>query len=127
MLICIDDFADHSGLSRRSVLLHELYTRGRHAGISTITSVQRYRSLSPIIRVNATGLVVFRLRNFKEYQAIEEENSVAVTKDDFKAIYDAATAEPYSFLYIDMTAKTVDSMFYLRFEQPIVLTTAEEK
>ena len=83
--------------------------------------------MSPIIRVNATGLVVFRLRNFKEYQAIEEENSVAVTKDDFKAIYDAATAEPYWFLYIDLTAKIVDSMFFLRFEQPIVLTTAEEK
>jgi GTPase SAR1 family protein len=127
ILICVDDFADSAAFSRRSVLLHELYTRGRHAGISTITSVQRYRSLSPIIRVNATSLIVFRLRNFKEYQAIEEENSAAVSRDDFKAIYDAAVAEPYSFLYIDLTAKSVDSMFYLRFERPIVLAEAEEK
>ena len=123
ILICVDDFADSAACSRRSVLLHELYTRGRHAGISTIASVQRYRSLSPIIRVNATSLIVFRLRNFKEYQAIEEENSAAVTRDDFKA----ATAEPYSFLYIDLTAKSIDSVFYLRFEQPIMLAEAEEK
>ena len=127
ILICVDDFADSAAFLRRSVLLHELYTRGRHAGISTITSVQRYRSLSPIIRVNATSLIVFRLRNFKEYQAIEEENSAAVAKDDFKAIYDAATAEPYSFLYVDLTAKSVDSMFFLRFERPIVLAEADEK
>ena len=83
--------------------------------------------MSPIIRVNATSLIVFKLRNFKEYQAIEEENSAAVSKDDFKAIYDAAVAEPYSFLYIDLTAKNVDSMFYLRFERPIALAEAEEK
>ena len=89
--------------------------------------MQRHRSLSPIIRVNATSLIVFRLRNFKEYQAIEEENSAAVSKDDFKAIYDVATAEPYSFLYIDLTAKSIDTMFFPPFERPIVLSTAEEK
>ena len=122
VLVCVDDFADSAALSRRSVLLHELYTRGRHAGISTITSVQRYRSLSPIIRVNATSLVIFRIRNAKELEALSEENSAVVGKDQFKAIYDASTAEPYSLLYIDTTAKTVDKMFYLRFEQPIVLT-----
>jgi len=126
VLICVDDFADSAAFSRRSVLLHELYTRGRHAGISTTTSVQRYRSLSPIIRVNATSLVIFRIRNAKELEALSEENSAVVGKDQFKAIYDAATAEPYSFLYIDTTAKTIDTMFYLRFEQPIVLA-AEEK
>jgi hypothetical protein len=122
VLICVDDFADSAAFSRRSVLLHELYTRGRHAGISTITSVQRYRSLSPIIRVNATSLVIFRIRNAKELEALSEESSAVVGRDPFKAIYDVATAEPLSFLYIDTTAKTVGTMFHLRFEQPIVLT-----
>ena len=117
VLICVDDFADSAAFSRHPVLLHELYTRGRHAGISTITSVQRYRSLSPIIRVNATSLILFRIRNAKELEALSEENSAVVGKDQFKAIYDIATAEPYSFLYIDTTAKSVD-----KHEQPIVLT-----
>jgi hypothetical protein len=88
--------------------------------------VQRYRSLNPIIRVNATSLIVFRLRNYKECQAIEEENSAAVSRDEFKAINNLATEEPYSFLYIDSTAKTVNDMFFLRFEQPIVLNEKKD-
>ena len=43
-----------------------------------------------------------------------------VSRDSFKDIYDLATTEPYSFLYINAMAKSVDEMFYVRFEQPIV-------
>ena len=70
--------------------------------------------------------LIFRIRNAKELEALSEENSAVVGRDQFKAIYDAATAEPYSFLYIDTTAKSVDTMFYLRFEQPIALTIVEK-
>ena len=38
VLIIIDDFADCSSFSRNSKLLHALYTRGRHAFLSTITA-----------------------------------------------------------------------------------------
>ena len=96
-----------------------LYVRARHYGISSISSVQRYRVLSPIIRVNATALIVFRLRNTKEYEANCEENSATVSRERFKEIYNLATSEPYSFLYIDATAKTADKMFFRRFEEPI--------
>jgi hypothetical protein len=116
ILIIVDDFADSPAFSRHSVLLHELYTRGRHAAISSITSVQRYRVLSPIIRVNATALIVFRLRNTKEYEAICEENSAVVSRDEFRRLYQYATSEPYSFLFINAMAKTADEMFWLRFE-----------
>ena len=108
----MNDFADSVAFSRPSVLLHELYTRGRHAAISSITSVQRYRVLNPIIRVNATALVVFRLRTTKEYEAMSEENSPVVAREKFKEIYTMATSEPYSFLYIDATAKTADEMVF---------------
>ena len=116
ILVIVDDFADAPAFSRHSVLLHELYTRGRHAAISSITSVQRYRVLSPIIRVNATGLIAFRLRNVKEYEANSEENSAVISRDKFKELYHYATAEPYSFLYIDATAKTVEETIWLRFD-----------
>ena len=117
----MDDFADSLALSRHSVLLHELYTRGRHAGISSLTSVQRYRVLSPIVRVNATALTVFRLGNVKEYEAISEDNSAVISRDKFKELYHYATSEPYSFLFINAMAKTADEMFFLRFERPIAL------
>jgi len=40
ILIIIDDMADCSAFTRSSKLLHSLYTRGRHAFISTITATQ---------------------------------------------------------------------------------------
>ena len=64
ILIVIDDFADDPSFMRHAKLLHSLYTRGRHNCISTITSVQKFAVLSPIIRVNATSYYVFRLRNY---------------------------------------------------------------
>ena len=103
------------------MLLHEHYTRGRHAGISSITSVQRYRVLSPIIGVNATAMIAFRLGNVKEYEAISEENSAVISRDKFKELYHYPTSEPYSFLFINAMAKTVDETFWLRFEHPIAL------
>ena len=64
ILIVIDDFADKPEFSRQSRLLHGLFTRGRHSGISTICSTQKFTALHPILRVNANGLIVFRLRNY---------------------------------------------------------------
>ena len=95
-----------------------LYVRGRHFGISSISSVQRYRVLSPIIRVNATALIVFRLRNTKELEAITEESSAVVSKDRFCELYDFATSEPYNFMFINTGAKNANEMPYQNFEQP---------
>ena len=60
--IFIDDFAESQEFLRNSKMLHALYTKGRHACISTITSVQMYKSLAPIIRINAIAMFIFRLR-----------------------------------------------------------------
>lgn len=50
ILIIIDDFADDPQFTRNSKLLHQLYIRGRHQCISTITSTQVYKAISPIVR-----------------------------------------------------------------------------
>jgi hypothetical protein len=99
--------------------VHELYTRGRHAAISSIMSVQRYRVLSPIVRVNATALIVFRLRNTKEYDALSVENSAVVSRDSFTAICELATSEPYSFLCVSAMANTAGEMFWKNVEHAI--------
>ena len=65
ILIIVDDFADDPSFTRASKLLHALYTRGRHNMISSITATQKFNSIHPIIRVNATELYVYRLRNTK--------------------------------------------------------------
>ena len=105
--------------SRNSKLLHELFTRGRHAAISSITSVQRYRVLSPIIRVNATALIIFRLRSVNELGALAEENSALISRQRFREIYDEATSAPFGLPFINSVAKTVDEMFWSNFDHPI--------
>ena len=64
ILVCIDDFADQPDFTRTSQLLHQLYIRGRHYMISTITSTQVYKQISPIIRKNITHLFIYILRNY---------------------------------------------------------------
>jgi GTPase SAR1 family protein len=120
VLIVVDDFADNPRFSRHDTLLHSLFTRGRHAYISTIVATQKYRALSPLIRVNATALVVFRLRSEQELLAIVEEISAVYPKDVIVRMLRQATEEPYSFLYVDLAARRPDQMFWLRFESRLV-------
>jgi hypothetical protein len=100
ILIVIDDFADDPSFTRQSKLLHQLYVRGRHNSISTITSTQKYNVIAPIVRVNATQLYVFRLRNYKDLESIVEELSAVADKKTLLEIYHTATEKPYSFLYV---------------------------
>ncbi len=75
ILVVVDDFADDPSFTRHSKLLHSLYTRGRHNSISTIVSTQKLAAIHPTIRVNATSLIVYRLRNNKELESFLEEVS----------------------------------------------------
>ena len=78
----IDDFAEPQEFLQNSEMLHALYTKGRHACISTITSVQMYKSLAPIIRKNATAMFIFRLRNHGDMEAILDELSAFADKNN---------------------------------------------
>ena len=65
ILIIVDDMADNPAFTRQSELLHQLYTRGRHNSISTITATQKFASIAPIIKANATELYCYKLRTTK--------------------------------------------------------------
>ena len=120
ILIIIDDMADDSSFSRQSKLLHSLYTRGRHACISTVTATQKFTAISPIIRVNATELYVYRLRSGQDLDTLINEVSALIDKKTLLNIYKQCTAEPYSFLYIKLSAKTIDNMFMMNLNQKVV-------
>ena len=119
ILVVVDDFADDPTFSRQSKMLHALYTRGRHNSISTITATQKFSSIAPIIRVNATELYVYRLRNYKDLETFIDEVSAVADKKTLLHIYKLATDEPYSFLYCDLRAKTKHDMFMIRFDKKI--------
>ena len=120
-LIIVDDFADCASFSRNSKLLHGLYTRGRHAFISTITATQVLVALSPVIRKNATELYVYKLRNYRDLESLIEELSALAPKKVLLEMYNLATSEPYSFWYINLMAKDVNKMFHVRFEKHMTL------
>ena len=121
VLIIIDDFADDPRFVRSSKLLHSLYTRGRHSYISVITATQVFNALHPIIRKNATDLYVYKLRNNKDLESLIEELSALAPKKVLLEMYSLATTEPYSFWYINLMAKQISDMFYIRFEKKMSL------
>ena len=119
ILIVVDDFADDVKFSRNSKLLHSLFTRGRHSQISTIVATQKFNALSPIIRVNASDLYVFRLRNYGDLQAFLDEVSAIAPKDVILEMYRIATDEPFSFLTVKLTSKDKNKIFMVRFDKQL--------
>ena len=95
--IIIDDMTENKQFMRNSRLLETLYVRGRHIGISTITSVQGYKMINTVIRKNATQLYIFRLRNRSDLEAILDEMSAIYDKQTIYDIYKAATTDAHSF------------------------------
>ena len=126
ILIVIDDHADDPKFVRYSKLLHGLFTRGRHDAVSVICSTQKYNVLAPIIRLNASSLYIFRLKNASELMSFIEENSAIVDKQQLLDMYhQAVNFAPYSFFYVNMNAKDINKMFHINFEQAFQITNDE--
>ena len=125
ILIVIDDFADNPHLHKRSgdSALDTLFVRGRHFQISTLVSTQKLRLVSNAVRVNSQFFCIWRLRNQLEKDSLLEELTALVPKPQLEAMYEAAVAEPYSFLYIYLL-NLLEKMFHIRFERVFQLGNA---
>jgi hypothetical protein len=121
ILIIVDDFADDQKFCRHSTLLHSLFTRGRHSFISVFCATQKFRAINNIIRVNATELFVFKLRNQGELDAFIDEVSALADKKTLLQIYHLAVDEPYSFLYVKLNCRDTNKMFMINFSKYIQL------
>ena len=86
-------------------MLHSLYVRGRHNMISTITATQKFNAIHPIIRVNATELYVYRLRNMKDLDTFIDEVSAVLDNKSLLEIYHMATSEPLFFFVCEINGK----------------------
>eukprot|EP00438_Fugacium_kawagutii_P005622 Skav208681 [mRNA] locus=scaffold775:308467:309246:+ [translate_table: standard] len=124
-ILCIlDDISDDPRVSRHNKLLNSLYVRGRHNNISIITSVQKVSTVPPIIRVNATHLFFFKVRNYKEIEILQDELSAVVRRNNLHEskkmiynLYEVATEECYNFLYINLLEKDPQKMFMINFNK----------
>ena len=123
VLLIIDDFADAPEVLHKSGgLLTTLYTKGRHFFVSTWTSTQKLTTLSTISRANFRLICCWRLRNQKEIDTLVEELSAVYPKQVLYDMYQAAiNDQPYSFWFIDLTAKQRDNMFFIRFAKRMLV------
>ena len=118
----VDDYADDPRITHSaSNPIASLAIKGRHKNCSLFLLSQKLHAIAPVVRVNATGLLLWRCTSLKEYVSAAEEFSGAVDKDVFKAIYDMAVKDEYSFLFLKPTARSVKDMFWLRFEKRFVI------
>ena len=81
VLVVIDDFADTPQLHKPHGALDTLFIRGRHMQISTWVSSQKLRLISAAVRVNMQFLCCWRLRNQHELDAVIEELSALLPKE----------------------------------------------
>ena len=73
--------------------------------ISTTTATQKFSSIHPLIRVNATELYLYRLRNYKDLETFIDEVSAVADKKTLMELYNLATSEPYSFFICQTNSK----------------------
>ena len=135
VLFLIDDFIDQASFAKHNNLLNALYIKARHYGVNIISSSQKYNGLSTTIRTNSRQLIFFKLRNYKEVESVLDELAgVLISKkamSDMKSlhqakqllleIYNVATEEPFSFLFVNLMQPDINKMFMVRFEKYIMI------
>ena len=77
--------------------------------ISLIITSQDYRSIPNIIRANASGYLIFKTSNKKEYQKLDDEFGSLF--ENFEELYKKCTDKLYSFMFINLRNLNVYSDF----------------
>ena len=102
-LLCVID--DCLGLlGSNSSYFSTLCSKYRHYNMSLIVTTQSFRSIPLICRSNASSYVLFKSHNKKEIEKLEEE--LGGMFPNFLEMYDKATKDKFSFMYLDMEKAT---------------------
>ena len=101
------------------------FSQGGALGISLFICCQNYKAaagggLPRAIRNNCTSMVLFKTKDKKTLKEIAEEVAGEVDEETFLNVYQRATDEPHSFLFIDLNKKKEHlSMFRKNFNEYI--------
>ena len=82
------------------------------------------KAIGSIARINAQAIIIFKQRNRGELDAILDEISNYYPKKTLYEMYEIATKERFSFLYINLAASKIEDVFWLRFEYRLLPTAA---
>jgi hypothetical protein len=108
-------------------MLEKLSMWGRHVGISTVILSQKYNMISKKIRLRDTiDWIIFRVSK-EEEKEITEEQQGRLEKEEFKRVYQYATAEPYSFLHISGATQDPELKYRKKFDAILQSSRPSEK
>jgi len=94
----------------------EYFSKGRHNNVTPIYIAQSYFSIPKPIRLNASHIMLYDVDDVAEMREIAKKYARGVNFDQFKKLYNIATAEPYSFLFIDKTKRDPIERFRQNFD-----------
>ncbi len=131
ILWIVDDLSDSPSLRQRNEsVLNKIFTTGRHSGASVWLNIHALSAAGPLLRKNASCLVIFRISNSKEMEMLETEYAHLVGgREVFREIYQAAVgkgAPAYSFLTILPHVQDDDKMFLARFDKRLVVESSDD-
>lgn len=102
-VVVFDDYLEAGKEEQR--VISEYFTQGRHKRCSVIYLSQSYYRTPKDVRLNCTHFCIFAIPSSRERGSILSD--LGVTREQ----YNAATAGPYDFLYIDKVRNTVAKNF----------------
>ena len=106
--LILDDLMDDSG---QSTAVSQLFTRGRHDNMSVIYLTQNlFHSKQRSISLNSDYMVIFKnVRDKSQFTNLAKQfmpNNVSF----LKWVYEDATKQPHSYLFLDMKPQTDDKL-----------------
>lgn len=84
--------------------MQEYFISARHSNCTPIYLTQSYFDTPKVIRKQAGALIFFEAPNNVELSEFARRHANEMTKEEFKAIFKEATAEPHNFFMIAKTA-----------------------
>ena len=120
ILIVFDDMiADMINNKKLNSIVTELFIRSRKLNISLIFITQSYFKVPKDVRNNSTHFFIMKIPDKREQQQIAINHLSDINTKDFTEIYRKSTDKRYSFLVIDTTLPSNNS---LRFRKNLNIT-----
>jgi hypothetical protein len=108
-LIVFDDFLQLTPKQMKK--LSQFATAGRKSGFSCIFMAQNYTSIPKVISRNFHYIWTFKIPDARSVETIHRNHINGITKEQFKGLHQAITAEPRSFLNLDLRNNTMKKNF----------------
>ena len=125
MVVILDDQAGMFKGGNTNNPMVNYVIRHRHVSSSVIIVTQAYKAIPKTIRTNCNALILFDIPNLSELKVIYEENPEGLNEDEWLKVYRYATADPFSFMYINNKFKKGERI-YKNFTHQLQVSTSED-